>query len=140
MNKRELIRKVADVLKDNDSRKTVTAQKTTLHISDDQGNQSDFVVRKTERGLLYTIKDVAIIVETCLAVIEDSIKRGETVTCQGFGSLGVHKRAARQTKHPSTGQVVDVEARYVPKFNFGNSLRLAAKIYEASLEDKEGDS
>ena len=26
-------------------------------------------------------------------------------------------------------------ARYVPKFNYGNDLRLAAKIYEASLDD-----
>ena len=135
MNKRELIGRITDVLRDNDARKNVSAQKTVLHISDDQGNHSDFVVRKTERGLLYTNKDVTTIIETCIAVIEDAIKHGEEISCQGFGTLRVQKRAARRAKHPTTGEVVAVKERYIPKFNFGNSLRLAAKIYEASLSD-----
>lgn len=137
MNKRDLIGKVAEVLRENDVRKPISAQKTVLHISDDCGNQSDFIVKKSERGVLFTVNDVSAIIDACLVVIEDAIKHGEDVTIHGFGSLGVHHRAARETKHPETGEPVNVAARYVPKFSFGNNLRMAAKVYELSLTDRE---
>ena len=139
MNKKNLVDKVVSVLRDNDIRKNVASQKTTLHISDDDGNVSDFVIKKAESGLLFTGRDVSYILDAILAVVEDSIKHGEEVSIHGFGSLGVHQRAARQTKHPLTGEAVDVEARYVPKFNFGNTLRMAAKVYEMSQEDIGSD-
>ena len=137
MNKKDLINRTVDVLRENDVRKHVTAQKTVLHISDDHGNSSDFVVRKSERGLLFTIGDVSAIIDACLAVVEDAMKHGEDISIHGFGTLGVHHRAARQTKHPDTGEPVTINARYVPKFNFGNTLRMAAKVYELSLSDRK---
>lgn len=140
MNKKDLIGKVVEVLRANDVRKNVASQKTTLHISDDYGNSSDFIIKKSDTGLLFTNRDVGYIVDALLAVIEDSLKHGEEVSVHGFGSLGVHKRAARQTVHPTTGATVEVDERYVPKFNFGNTLRMAAKVYELSLEDKRGCS
>lgn len=140
MNKKDLIEKVVGVLQENNVRKNVASQKTILHISDDYGNASDFVVKKADSGLLFTNKDVSAIVDAILAVVEDSLKRGEEVSIHGFGSLGIHQRAARQTVHPATGEPVEVDARYVPKFNFGNALRMAAKLYELSLEDKRGCS
>ena len=144
MNKKELIEKVTNVLQGNDIRKHVAAQKTTLHISDDYGNQSDFIIKKSSRGLLFTNKDVSTILDAVLAVVEDSLKdslkHGEDVSIHGFGTLGVHKRAARQTLHPVTGESIEVVARYVPKFNFGNLLRMAAKVYEMSLVDEENET
>ena len=138
MNKKELINKTVEVLRDNDIRKHISAQKTVLHISDDQGNQSDFVIRKSERGLLFTAGDVTAIIDACLAVIEDSLKHGEDVSIFGFGSLGLRHRAARQAKHPVTGDPVNINAGYVPKFNFGNTLKMAARVYEMSLHDRIG--
>ena len=139
MNKKDLIEKVVAVLQANDVRKNIASQKTTLHISDDYGNTSDFVIKKSDSGLLFTNRDVNFIVDALLAVVEDSLKHGEEVSIHGFGSLGVHKRAARQTLHPTTGEPVEVDERYVPKFNFGNTLRMAAKVYELSLEDARGN-
>ena len=137
MNKKDLINKTVEVLKDNDIRKRVSAQKTVFHISDDNGNESDFIIRKAEKGLLFTSNDVCAIVDACLAVIEDSIKRGESINLHGFGTFSLGKRAERQTKHPATGEPVIISSRYVPKFNFGNNLRMAAKVYEMSLTDRE---
>lgn len=137
MNKKDLINKTVEVLKENDIRKRISAQKTVFHISDDNGNESDFVIKKAERGLLFTSNDVNAIVDACLAVIEDSIKHGETVNIHGFGTLSLGLRAERQTKHPATGEPVVISSRYVPKFNFGNNLRMAAKVYEMSLKDRE---
>lgn len=135
MNKNKLIESIVDVLRENDIRKSVPAQKTTLHISDDQGNHSDFVVKKKTTGLLFTKEDITSVVDACIAVIEDSIKRGEEISIMGFGSLGVHKRLSRQGKHPVTGEVFNTGDKYVPKFTFGNNLRMAARVYELSLLD-----
>ena len=140
MNKKDLISKTVEVLRDNDVRKHISAQKTVLHISDDQGNQSDFVIKKSDRGLLFTTKDVTAIIDACLAVVEDSLKRGEDITVHGFGTLGLHYRAARETKHPDTGEPVNISARHVPKFNFGNKLRIAARVYDLSLSESGGSN
>lgn len=139
MNKKELISKIVDVLHENNIRKPTSAQKTTLHISDDYGNKSDFIIRKSDKGLLFTVNDVSAIIDACLAVIEDSIKHGENIAIHGFGTLGVHHRAARLTRHPDTGEVIRIDDRYVPKFTFGNTLRMAAKVYELSIKERDGD-
>lgn len=139
MNKKEFIAKVVDVLQQNDIRKPVAAQKTVLHITDDDGHCSDFTIRKDSTKLLFTVSDIAAILDAMLAVTEDSLKHGEEVNLHGFGSLALHHRAARQTKHPDTGDVVDVAARYVPKFSFGKNLKIAAKLYELSLSDRNPD-
>ena len=137
MNKQALINKVTETLRNNNIRKPISTPKQVFHISDDEGNQSDFAIKKPDKKILYNTNDVSVIVETCLSVIEDAIKRGEKVYLHGFGIFDVHKRAARQTKHPDTGDVVYVQERYVPKFSFGNNLRMAAKVYELSLEESK---
>ena len=140
MNKKDLVNKITEVLCDNNIRKPVSAQKSVLHISDDDGNQSDFVIKKPSTNLLFTNKDTSAFVDAALLVIEEALKNGEDITIHGFGSLGLKLRAARRTKHPETGEDVEIDARYVPKFSFGQNLRTAAKLYELSLnENKRGD-
>lgn len=137
MNKKELISKTADMLRDNHIRKPVSLPKQVFHISDDEGNSKDFIVKKTDKEVLYTVTDVGAVIDACIAVIEEAMKRGEDVSIHGFGSLGLIYRAARSTKHPDTGEPVIIDAHYIPKFNFGNDLRMAAKVYELSLEEEE---
>lgn len=138
MNKKELISKVADVLRTGDVRKPLPSNKTVFHIVDDHGNQTDFTIRNSEKGLLYTADDVSAIIDACLSVVEDALKRGEEVSIYGFGTLGLNHRAARQTKHPDTGEAVTIKERYVPKFNYGNILRMAARTYEETAGGKGG--
>ena len=137
MNKKQLTERAVELLKNNNVRKHIAAQKTTLHISDDSGNTKDFVIKKSETGLLFTNSDVAAIIDSILAVIEDAIKNGEEITIFGFGTLGLKHRAARQTRHPETGEPIDIKARYVPCFTFGNILRRAAMIYDLSQPNHE---
>ena len=133
MNKTELIQRVASVMRENNIRKPVSSQKKVFHISDDDGNVSDFVIKKSNKGVLFTVDDVSAVMDTCIAVIEDAIRRGEHVSVRGFGPLGVHYRKARTTKHPETGEIVEVSERYIPKFIFGSDLRMCAKMFELSL-------
>lgn len=136
MNRKELIRRVTNVMRDNHIKKPVYAQRQVLHISDDDGNTKDFVIKKNDTGVLFTADDVENIIDACIYVIEDAIKHGDSVTVRGFGTLGLNYRKARVNKHPVTGEVVDVGARYVPKFVSGNDLKMCAKVYELSIGEK----
>lgn len=136
MNKKELTDRVTGVLRDNDIKKPVRTPKHVFHITDDDGNTADFVVKNHDKKVIYTRDDVAVIIDACLAVITDSLKRGEELNIRGFGILGLHKRAPRRAKVPGTEDWVEVEGRYVPKFYFGNDLRMAARVYELSLDEK----
>lgn len=138
MNRKEFVRRVADSLREKNIRKPITVPKQVLHISDDEGNHKDFTFQKVDKTAMYTVNDVDAILGACLKEIENAICRGEEVSLFGYGSLGVHRRAARSTKVPGTNQFVEVAERYVPKFSFGTNLRAAARLYEMSLADGDG--
>jgi len=140
MNRKELVRGVAAQMRANGIRKLVSLPKQVFHISDDEGNQKDFIVKKTDKGVLFTTDDIEAILDTCLEVIEEAMKRGEPVSVRGFGTLGLKYRKPRATKIPGTEEWVDVESRYIPKFCFGSTLRMCAKIYELSLADRNLDA
>lgn len=139
MTKAELIRSVTNALRNNNKKKQVSSVKHVLHISDDFGNHKDFVVHKGDRGIIYTIDDVETILEYTVAVIEDAIRRGEEITIRGFGTLGLKYRKPRATKSLKTGERVEVNGRYVPKFSFGNELRRCAKYFELSQNEAIND-
>lgn len=136
MNRRDFIRAVSTLLRDSSARKVVSMPKQTFTITDDLGNARSFQVKKSEKKVLYTIEDVEQIVDACIYVIQDSLKRGESVSFHGFGTLGLKYRKPRSTKMIGSNENIDIEGRYIPKFQFGNDLRTCAKIYELSLEDK----
>lgn len=135
MNKRQLVSRVAEVMRLNNIRKQVLVPKKVLHISDDDGNHKDFIVKSADKNVLFSVDDVENILDAIIQVVEESLKAGEPVTIQGFGTLGLKYRKARATKQVGTDEWIDVAARYVPKFSFGNDLRMAAKLYELSLDD-----
>lgn len=135
MNRKELVKRIASVMRDNDIKKPVSSSKQVFHISDDEGNTKDFVVKKTNKTVLFTVNDIDSILDACLHVMEDALKHGESITVRGFGTLGLHYRKARTTKHPDTGELVNVDAHYIPKFTSGNNLKLCAKMFELHAKD-----
>ena len=135
MNKKELSSRVAEVLRLNNIRKPVSIKKHTFHITDEDGNMANFHVKQQDKNVIYTVDDALNVIDACIAVIIDALKNGEEISIKGFGSLGLHYRAARRTKEPNSGEWCEIEARYVPKFTYGNDLRMAAKLYELSNEE-----
>lgn len=133
MTRKGLVRAIASFLRENNIRKPVAIPRKTIHISDDDGNCRDLTFKGVDKQAPFTIDDVETIIDTCLYVIQESIKRGEPVTIHGFGSLGVKYRKPRSTYKYGTKERVAVPGRYIPKFSFGNDLRMCAKIYEISL-------
>ena len=138
MNRTQLISKATELLKMNGEGKVVLFPKQTFHIEDDEGNKKSFFVRKGEKRVHFTAEDVSVILDALVAAVEDSIKKGEYVTLQGFGKLGVKLRKKRATKLPYTNEWVEIAEHYVPSFFAGERLRTCAKVYELSLAEKIG--
>lgn len=137
MNRKEFVRRVTSVMRENDIRKPISMPKQVFHISDDEGNQKDFVLQKKDKTAIFTVDDVDAVINTCLYVIGEALKKGDHVSVRGFGEIGLKYRKPRTLRHVETGEEVRAEGRYVPKFTFGNDLRMCAKVYELSLADKE---
>lgn len=129
MNKKELICCVTGVLKSGNIRKSITIPPQEFRVSDQYGHSETFKVSGRRRDVLYSQEDVKDIVNAVLCVVEESLKRGEEISIHGFGSLGLHYRAARKARLPDSGELCEVEARYVPKFKFGEDLRQIALQY-----------
>lgn len=136
MDTKGLARSIAGVMKESDIRKNMVATKYVLHVTDDDGNRADFALKRRDTAMLFTIEDVETILRTGVQVIEAALQRGESINIRGFGKLEVKYREPRRTKDIETGEWIDVEGRYVPKFTYGADLKTAARLYEHSLNDR----
>ena len=139
MYRKEFVRLVAEKMRENDIRKPISIPRHVFHISDDEGNKKDFYVKKADKGVLFTADDVNAIVEACLCVIGDSLKRGEKITISGFGTLGLSYHKPKRIVDFTTGEDLIVSGRYLPRFTYGEDLRMCAKVYELSLVDNTED-
>lgn len=135
MNKKDLVKRIAVVMREKNIRKPVSLPRQVFHISDDDGNKKDFIVRKTDKSVLFTTDDIEAIIDTCLSVIMDAIKHGEPISIHGFGTLWLKYKQSRSAKLPGTDELIEIDAHYMPKFTYGKDLRMCAKIYEISLLD-----
>ena len=70
-------------------------------------------------------KEAETAVNTVLQTIVNALAEGRRVEIRGFGSFSLNKRAARVGRNPRTGEAVQVEEKYVPKFKAGADLRAA---------------
>jgi DNA-binding protein HU-beta len=62
-------------------------------------------------------------VDTLIATVQKTLKKGEDLTLVGFGTFTTSKRAARKGRNPQTGEVLNIKATTVPKFRPGKDLR-----------------
>lgn len=132
MNKKDLVSRAAEILRQNDIRKPVKIKKHKFQIIDEDGDIAFFTVKRADKQVLYTVDDIGNIIDACIEAVLEAIRRGEEVNVRGFGTLGLHYRAARRTKQPGTEDWYEIDAHYIPKFFSGNDLRAAAKVYDIS--------
>jgi DNA-binding protein HU-beta len=61
--------------------------------------------------------------DSAVAAIRNTLRKGGMVTLVGFGTFYVGKRAARSGRNPRTGAVIKIKAAKVPKFRPGKALK-----------------
>lgn len=135
MNRKEFVTKVTANLKGLDARKPVYIKKRQFFIRDSDGHEARFDVSSENKQVAYTKEDVSTILDSCMAVASDALKNGDSVSLTGFGTLGLKKKKATQVRHPTTGEIIDIEETYVPYFKYGNTLAVAAKLYNCSIKE-----
>lgn len=135
MNKRDLIKNTAEILKDSNVRKKISEEKSRFKIADDDGTERYFYVKRSGRTACYTIDDIENIVGAFLDAIKESVMNGEDVDIHGFGSIYLQKRAEKKTVRPDSGITMVIPERYTPRFSFGTELKLAAKVYEMKMRE-----
>ena len=67
--------------------------------------------------------DASRALESFVATVGKTLKKGDEVVITGFGKFSVVKRAARQGVNPRTGEKVKIKASKAPKFTPGAGLK-----------------
>lgn len=62
-------------------------------------------------------------IEVILQSITETLKNDEKITFAGFGTFSVSHRAERKGINPKTGEEITIEARNVPVFKAGKTLK-----------------
>ncbi len=89
-------------------------------------NKKDVVEIVAKKSNL-TNKAASEAVEALLAVVRDSLKRGERVVLTGFGTFSVRSRESRLGRNPKTGERITLSARKAPGFTPGKTLKKAVR-------------
>lgn len=71
----------------------------------------------------FSQKDVELAVNKIIDSMIQSLSKGDRIEIRGFGSFSLHDRKARVGRNPKTGEKVQLNAKKVPHFKPGKSLR-----------------
>ena len=85
-------------------------------------NKSELIDAIAEKGGLSTT-DAGKALDANIASIGEALKKGDTVTLVGLGTLSVKDRAARTGRNPKTGEELQIKASKVPSFKAGKGLK-----------------
>lgn len=72
-----------------------------------------------------TQKDVKTALDATLAVIGETLAKGDEVVLVGFGTFSVRTQKARTGRNPQTGEKLTISAKKVPSFKAGKGLKEA---------------
>jgi len=86
--------------------------------------KSQLIQKITEANPHLFVRDVERIVNTIFNEISNSLASGKRVELRGFGAFSVQHRKERIGRNPRTGESVNVEEKYIPRFKTGKELRL----------------
>ena len=62
-------------------------------------------------------------VNAVIAVVKQTLKKGDDVRVVGFGTFSVRERSARSGRNPQTGETIQIAAAKVPSFKAGKALK-----------------
>lgn len=87
-------------------------------------HKTDFITELSKRANI-SLKQADEMANHFLAILQETLCAGDSITFTGFGSLGVKERAARTGRNPKTGETLNIAATKVPYFKPGKQLKSA---------------
>ena len=81
------------------------------------------LVERMAKAAKITKKAAETALDSFIAGVRDSLKKGKRVSLVGFGTFSVGKRAARNGRNPQTGEAIKIKAAKVPRFKAGKTLK-----------------
>ena len=85
-------------------------------------NRMELVAAIAEKSEL-SKKDAEKALKAFTDVVAEELKKGEQIQLVGFGTFKVSERAAREGRHPQTGETMQIKASKSPKFTAGKALK-----------------
>lgn len=138
MIKEDLVSRAAQILNAKRVRKMVPAIKQKLYIRDDDGNESQFVVKREQRGYLLNEADVSAVLDALLETLLEFIKNGEELKLYGIGTIGLRYVPPRTINYIDGSGVNTTEGSWRPRFVPGKHMTMAAKAYGMKVEEEGG--
>ena len=85
-------------------------------------NKKQFIKAMAEKAN-FTQKDASIAFEAMAETIAETLRAGEKISIDGFGTFEMKERAAREGINPRTKEKVSIPACKSPAFKFGASFK-----------------
>lgn len=85
-------------------------------------NKTELIAKVAEETNMPKAK-VQNVMDSIIASIGDSLKKGDKISFVGFGTFEVSERGARKGRNPQTGAEITIKARKVVRFKPGKQLR-----------------
>jgi integration host factor subunit beta len=85
--------------------------------------KSELIERIADHQEQLSVKDVELAVKSMLEHMSQILASGERIEIRGFGSFSLHYREPRTGRNPKTGELVQLEGKYVPHFKPGKEMR-----------------
>jgi DNA-binding protein HU-beta len=89
-------------------------------------NKTDLIDR-VHQTIGCTKADAERAVEAVIAMITETLKKGEEVSVAGLGIFEAKTRAGRTGRNPRTGETIQIKSMRVPKFRASKTLKDAVK-------------
>jgi len=96
------------------------------------------LVKKIAKDTGLFRKDVAIIVDSFLEKVKDTIREGNHIELRQFGTYKLKVRKNRIGRNPKTNQTVPVPERVIPVFKFSREFKqdIMAKVTAKDIKHK----
>ncbi|TVM18319.1 integration host factor subunit beta [Oceanidesulfovibrio indonesiensis] len=85
-------------------------------------NKSELIKKLSEETHI-PLDEAALVVNTFVGSVKESLFSGDRVEIRGFGSFKIKEYGGYTGRNPKTGEIVDVHAKHLPFFRAGKELK-----------------
>ncbi len=85
-------------------------------------NKSELIKKLSEETDI-PLDEAALVVNTFVGSVKNSLFSGDRVEIRGFGSFKLKDYGGYTGRNPKTGEIVDVQPKHLPFFRAGKELK-----------------